>query len=102
MIFQEEKEMNRNAMIIDRKDTVAVAIEPITKGQELCWLDADGQPQSAIAQTDIPIYHKFAICEMAKGTEVMKYGEDIGLAATDIHVGEHVHVHNVENHREQL
>ena len=26
----------------------------------------------------------------------------IGLAACDIHVGEHVHVHNVQNHRENL
>ena len=43
-----------------------------------------------------------AIKEMPKGTEVVKYGEHIGLAACDIHVGEHVHVHNVQNHRENL
>ena len=42
------------------------------------------------------------IKEMPKGTEVVKYGEHIGLAACDIHVGEHVHVHNVQNHRENL
>ena len=48
------------------------------------------------------MYHKVAIKEMPKGTEVVKYGEHIGLAACDIHVGEHVHVHNVQNHRENL
>lgn len=56
-----------NAMIIDLKDTVAVAIEPI-----------------------------------AKGEPVVKYGEHIGLAANDIKIGEHVHRHNVESHRENL
>ena len=57
----------RNAMIIDAKDNVAVAIEPI-----------------------------------AKGEPVVKYGEHIGIASSDIKAGEHVHVHNVEGHREDL
>ena len=56
-----------NAMIIDVKDNVAVAIEPITKGEP-----------------------------------VVKYGEHIGIAGCDIKAGERVHVHNVENHREEL
>ena len=94
--------MTRNAMIIDAKDTVAVAIEPVQKGQTLCWLDTAGKPHELTALTDIPIYHKFAIVDMPKGSEVVKYGEHIGLAACDIKAGEHVHVHNVENHREKL
>ena len=32
----------------------------------------------------------------------MKYGEHIGIASRDIKAGEHVHVHNVEGHRENL
>ena len=43
-----------------------------------------------------------SIVQMPKGVPVVKYGEHIGLAGCDIHVGEHVHVHNVENHREAL
>ena len=39
---------------------------------------------------------------MEKGSEVIKYGEHIGLASKNILPGEHVHVHNVENHREKL
>ena len=57
----------RNAMIIDGKDNVIVAIEPI-----------------------------------AKGEPVVKYGEHIGIAVSDIKAGAHVHVHNVEGHRENL
>ena len=30
------------------------------------------------------------------------YGEHIGIAVADIKAGEHVHIHNVEGHRENL
>lgn len=33
---------------------------------------------------------------------MVKYGEHIGIASSDIKAGEHVHVHNVEGHRENL
>ena len=95
-------EMMTNAMIIDEKDTVAVAIEPVAAGETITWLDRSGAAQTVTAVTDIPIYHKLAIKDMAKGEPVVKYGEHIGLAAVDIRKGEHVHVQNVENHREQL
>lgn len=91
-----------NAMIIDEKDTVAVAIEPMEAGSTLTWLDKSGELHKLTALTPIPIYHKFAIKDMKKGMPVVKYGEHIGLSGTDILAGQHVHVHNVENHREEL
>lgn len=90
-----------NAMVIDKKDTVAVAIEPVKKGEEVSFL-LDGKVNVVKAQNDITIYHKIAIKEMKKGEPVVKYGQHIGLAADTIAVGEHVHVHNVESHREDL
>ena len=51
---------------------------------------------------DITIYHKLAACDIAKGEPIVKYGEHIGLAARDIKAGEHVHCHNLEEHRENL
>lgn len=95
-------EVKTNAMIIDEKDTVAVAIETIAAGDTAVWLDKAGGLRQVTAVTDVPIYHKFAVRDMAKGEPVVKYGEHIGLAADDIKAGCHVHVHNVENHREQL
>ena len=77
----------RNAMIIDGKDNVAVA---------------NGQDVSLTAAQDIIIYHKVAIRDIPKGEPVVKYGEHIGIASQDIRTGEHVHVHNVEGHRENL
>ena len=91
----------RNAMIIDPKDNVAVAIEPIAKGTAAVWV-AGGKEASVTALEDITIYHKLATRDIAKGEPVVKYGEHIGLAARDIKQGEHVHTHNLEEHRENL
>lgn len=91
-----------NAVIIDNKDTVAVAIEALKKGSEADIRAHDGSVKKVKLLDDIPIYHKFAIVDMKKGTPVIKYGEHIGIAACDIKAGNHVHVHNVENHRENL
>ena len=90
-----------NAMIIDVKDNVAVAIEPITKGETITYL-CEGKEVSLTAAQDITIYHKLARTDIAKGEPIVKYGEHIGLAGCDIKAGEHVHVHNVEDHRETL
>ena len=90
-----------NAMIIDAKDNVAVAIEPIAAGETAVFL-LSGKPVSVPVTEDITIYHKFAIRDIAEGEPVVKYGEHIGIAAMDIPAGSHVHVHNVRNHREAL
>lgn len=91
----------QNALIIDGKDNVVVAIEPILKGDTVTYI-FDGQEKSLPALEDITIYHKLAIREIAKGEPVVKYGEHIGAAICDIKAGEHVHVHNVESRRENL
>lgn len=91
----------RNAMIIDGKDNVVVAIEPISKGETVTYL-CDGEEKSLAALEDIIIYHKLAARDIAKGEPVVKYGEHIGVALCDIRAGEHVHVHNVEGRRENL
>ena len=88
-----------NAMMIDPKDNVAVAIEPIKKGEEVALRNG---PAGVTAAEDITIYHKVAVRSIAKGEPVVKYGEHIGLASTDIAPGSHVHTHNVADHREAL
>ena len=90
-----------NAMIIDPKDDVAVAIEPIHSGDQVEYL-IEGRSEALIAAQDIPIYHKIAVRDIPEGNPVTKYGEHIGLAAGLIRKGEHVHVHNVTSHREDL
>lgn len=90
-----------NAMIIDEKDTVAVAIEQIEKGNDVSY-KVNENVVAFKALDDIQIYHKIAIKDLKKGEPVIKYGEHIGLAAEDVRIGNHIHTHNVENHRENL
>ena len=91
----------RNAMIIDPQDNVAVAIEPIAKDETATYV-CESKEFSLPVLEDITIYHKLAARDIAKGEPVVKYGEHIGIASRDIKAGEHVHVHNVEGHRENL
>lgn len=44
---------------------------------------------------DISDGHKYALCDIAKGENVIKYGQPIGHATSDIKEGEHVHTHNL-------
>ena len=90
-----------NAIIIEPKDNVAVAIEPVKRGEKAEYKIGDGT-ETVIAVEDIQIYHKLAVKDIACGEPIVKYGEHIGLAGTDIKAGEHVHTHNVKNNREVL
>ena len=92
----------RNAVIISQTDNVAVAVEPVSAGDLLTWITPDQTEHSVTAVTDIPIYHKFAVRDIAKGEKIVKYGEHIGEAGADIRAGEHVHIHNVVSVREKL
>ena len=88
-----------NAMIIDAKDNVAVASEPIAAGDTVTYL-LQGKPVSLTAAEDITIYHKLATRDIQAGEPVVKYGEHIGAATAFIPAGAHVHVHNVESVKE--
>ncbi|WP_077533696.1 UxaA family hydrolase [Massiliimalia massiliensis] len=91
-----------NAMIIEPEDNVAVAIEPIPKGEAACYVLPDGTPCRITVIENITIYHKFAVHDIAKGEKIVKYGEHIGEAGAFIPAGAHVHEHNVISVRENL
>jgi len=40
--------------------------------------------------------HKFALCDISEGENIIKYGNPIGHAICDIKKGEHVHTHNMK------
>ena len=90
-----------NGMIVEPVDNVVVAIEPVKKGETVTYMCA-GEEKRLTAAEDITIYHKLAVCDISKGSPICKYGEHIGIASCDIKAGEHVHVHKVESHREDL
>ena len=72
-------------------DKVAVALSPLKKGTEI---QLDGQ--TVILTEDIPQGHKFALTDIAEGESVIKYGNPIGVAKTDIAKGSWIHTHNMK------
>lgn len=50
-----------------------------------------------VARQDIRFLHKLALCDIAAGERVYKYGAVIGEATKPIAAGEHVHVHNLRS-----
>jgi len=84
--------MRDNALKINPADNVAIAIRAVRKGEPVVIngarvLDAVG---------DIEASHKIALALIKKGSSVIRYGEPIVRAMTDIAQGEWVHVHNAE------
>jgi altronate hydrolase len=72
-------------IILDPQDTVAVVLSDMARGTTRAGLTA---------QDDIPRGHKIARTAMSEGDAIVKYGQVMGVAAQDIAVGSHVHVHN--------
>ena len=91
----------RNAMLINEKDTVIVAIEPLKK-ESTAEYDVQGTLHQVMVMEDIPMFHKLARTDIKAGDKIIKYGEYIGEAGCDIPAGTHVHTHNVVSVREKI
>jgi altronate dehydratase small subunit len=85
---------NVQAIVINEKDNVATALEPLNAGANVS-AEVHGCVEEITLLSDIPMGHKFALQDMEKGEAVIKYGEPIGQSTVRITRGEHVHVHNV-------
>jgi|TARA_Y100000310_G_scaffold333425_1_gene410962 (2R)-sulfolactate sulfo-lyase subunit alpha len=85
-------------LVHDDRDAVGVVVvEGVAAGGNLSGWVMDSDETISLAVNDpIPLGHKFALRDIRDGESVIKYGEDIGRAVTDIPKGDHVHVHNVK------
>ena len=52
---------------INREDTVAVALKPLSKGSTVA-----ADPYTVVLNEDIPQGHKFAVCQIPEGAPVVK------------------------------
>ncbi len=88
-------------LVHEQKDTVGVVVvEGLKAGTDmLAVVTHDNSDFRITAKMDIPIGHKVALANIKKGDTIWKYGQDIGIAKSDIAKGEHVHVHNVKTKR---
>ncbi|MEW9670881.1 UxaA family hydrolase [Ammoniphilus sp. 3BR4] len=82
-----------NAIRLDDRDNVAVALRDVQKGEFIVLVT--GIVDQLRAEGDIPYGHKVALEFIPHGGAILKYGECMGVATEDIISGQHVHVPNV-------
>ena len=86
------------ALRLTKKDNVAVSLGEVERGAEVRV--RIGKEANYIKVLDkIPFGFKIALTDIAKGFNVIKYGESIGIATQNIKRGQLVHIHNLKGTR---
>lgn len=80
----------RDILKITPSDNVAVALRSLAPGEKV---EAEGE--TLTVTSPVPAGHKIALCDLAPGERVIKYGFPIGSATQAILRGSHVHTHNL-------
>ena len=73
-------------ILAPEKDNVAIALRELGDGEQI---------ESLAIRENVPIYHKVALRDIAKGRPIYKYGQIIGYATKPIDSGDWVHTHNL-------
>ena len=83
-------------------DSVAVAVRDLSpgtvRGGYLSGGGQGGEMTIKLAEP-VPLGHKFALLEIARGADVIEYGVRVAVATRDIAAGQHAHVHNLRSAR---
>ena len=88
----------RGALMLSEKDNVATLLEDAApETGVLVRLGSD--TRTVNARESIAFGFKIAVSDIARGAAIIKYGEPIGIASSDIKQGDMVHVHNLEGGR---
>ena len=90
--------MKIDAIVINEKDNVATALRDLEPEERVRIGIADKSKEFPVRE-HIPFGHKFAVGDILKGLDIVKYGEVIGRATMDIASGTHAHIHNIESLR---
>jgi len=99
-----QKEQTKNGepgfLVHDRGDSVGVAVADLGPQTKANGRLLSGEELPKVTLHDaVPLGHKLALRDIARGERVIKYGQVIGEARSDIHTGDHVHVHNIRGLR---
>ena len=88
----------RGALMLSEKDNVATLLDDVAAGTEvLVRLGSD--TRTVTTRENISFGFKIAVSDIARGADIIKYGEPIGIASSDIIQGDMVHIHNLEGGR---
>ena len=92
--------MNPMALRCNDKDNVAVLFEEnVPAGTDVDVRDKRGNVMVVKINHEVPYGHKLAVAAIARGEDIIKYGESIGVATQDIAPGDYVHIHNMDSKR---
>ena len=88
------------ALTHNRGDHVAVAVATIAPGEEVTvvYMD-DDSIESVVARAEVPYGHKIAVQPCTRDASVLEYGVRIGVATSNIELGDYVHTHNLKTAR---
>jgi len=81
------------AVLVNEKDNVVTIVSDVKQGEDIVYRIASGTRQVKSSE-EVPYGHKVALTGIAKGGDIIKYGEAIGRASTNISPGQWVHTHN--------
>jgi altronate dehydratase small subunit len=90
--------MSIDAIMIKPEDNVATALRDLKMKKAALINVGEEQKQMEMIE-DIPYGHKFAVINIEKGDDIIKYGEVIGRATQFIKRGSHAHIQNIESLR---
>ena len=90
--------MKYDAIMLSERDNVATALRDL-EPRETVFVVCGSRSFVHPVREFIPYGHKFAVGDIARGADIVKYGEVIGRAVMPIAAGRHVHVENVESLR---
>jgi len=90
--------MKTDAIMIKAEDNVATALRDLKREEEATVSVGDARRTIRLVE-GIPFGHKFAVCRINPGDQIIKYGEVIGRATQSIDQGAHAHIQNIESLR---
>jgi altronate dehydratase len=77
-------------------DSVAIALDDLVPGDRIRIRSLQQESVGEVEVSDsVPYGHKISVKPIAKGAEVIKKEEVIGIASQSISRGTHVHIHNI-------
>ena len=93
---KEKESEAKKAIIMAVADSVAIALDDLVPGDRVRIRSLLQEILGELEVSDSVTYgHKLSVKPIAKGSEVIKSSEVIGIASQSISRGEHVHIHNI-------
>ena len=86
--------MEINALLMDYRDNVVTCVNEVAAGEVVAYRKGN-EILTITALEDIPFCHKITLIDIAKGGEIIKYGESLGQTSEFIAAGHWVAHHNL-------